>query len=84
MHLANTSALEGPVFDPVEPELVASAPVAVPAPALAAEPALAVVDAEALAAPIVATLGLGELPPHPATRAPLRSAAAVSRRARGG
>ncbi len=37
-------------------------------------------DAQMLA-PLV---GLGELPPHPATSAPLRSAAAASRRARGG
>jgi hypothetical protein len=37
-------------------------------------------DAEALAPPV----GLGELPPHPATSTPLRSAAAVSSRARGG
>jgi hypothetical protein len=37
-------------------------------------------DAEALTPPV----GLVELPPHPATSTPLRSAAAVSRRARGG
>ena len=37
-------------------------------------------DAEVLAPPV----GLDELPPHPATSTPLRSAAAVSRRARGG
>jgi hypothetical protein len=36
-------------------------------------------DAEVLAPPV----GLGELPPHPATSTPLRSAAAVSSRARG-
>jgi hypothetical protein len=37
-------------------------------------------DAEVLAPPV----GLVELPPHPATSTPLRSAAAVSSRARGG
>jgi hypothetical protein len=37
-------------------------------------------DAEVLVPPV----GLGELPPHPATSTPLRSAAAVSSRTRGG
>ena len=44
----------------------------------------ATVDAELVASPTVATLGLCELPPHPATKTALRSAAAVSTRARWG
>ena len=45
--------------------------------------AVAVVDAEVLALDVVAAVGLCELPPHPATRKPLTSAAAASRRALG-
>jgi hypothetical protein len=43
------------------------------------EPALAAVDAELLAPPAVA-VELGELAPHPATKTPITSVAAASRR----
>ena len=46
-------------------------------------PVLAAVDVEVVELATFATLGLPELPPHPATRTPLTSAAAASRRARG-
>jgi hypothetical protein len=51
---------------------------------LAASPVLAALEVvEVVVLLTDATLGVFELPPHPATRTPLTSAAAASRRARG-
>jgi hypothetical protein len=78
MQLANASP------DPPAPEAAACvlrAPRVVD-PAVVAAPELAVVYAEMLAPPTVAAVGLGELPPHPATRTPLVNAATPRKRAR--
>jgi hypothetical protein len=78
MHLANASG-DGVV----EPEPVAPALVTVLDPVAGARPALVAVDAGVLASPAVATVGLGELPPQPASSTPLRSVATANGRARG-
>jgi hypothetical protein len=77
-----SNALARLVSDAVAPELVAPALVAVVDPVAVRVPALAAVDAEALEPPAVA-VGPGELPPHPATRSPVTSAAMARALARG-
>jgi hypothetical protein len=73
MQLANATA-EPPGPGAVERALVAAAGLVDPA--VVAAPELADLDAELLAPPAVAAVGLGELPPQPPTRMPLTSAAA--------
>lgn len=80
MQFANASAPEPPLGGD-GPELVADLLVVDGALVVAAA---ATVDAELVALLTVAAVGLCELPPHPATKAPLTSAAAVSTRARRG
>ena len=80
MQFANASAAE-PLLDEDGPELVAALLVVDRALVVAAA---ATVDAGLVASPTVAAVGLCELPPHPATKAPLRSAVAASTRARWG
>ncbi len=77
MQFANATAPDPPLGED-GPELVAALLVVDRALVVAAA---ATVDAELVASPTVAAVGLCELPPHPATNAPLRSAAAVSTRA---
>ena len=79
IHLANASA-DPPAPGAVGPELVAPSTVAVLGSVVVAAPAAAL-NAEVVTPPTVA-LELPELSPHPATSAPLASAATVSRRAR--
>jgi hypothetical protein len=74
MQLAKASSPDPPAPGAVEPELVAPPVVVVRAPAVVAAPVLAALEA---ALPIVAAVGLEELPPQPATSTPLRSAAAT-------
>jgi len=89
MHLANASPSDAGSPGEDEPELVAALAVALLEPELVvvldagvvAAPALAAVDVEVVELATFATVGLP--PPHPATRTPLTSAAAASRRARG-
>jgi len=78
MQFANASAAE-PLLGEDGPELVAAL-LRVVDRALV----VAAVAAELVASLTAAAVGLCELPPHPATRAPIRSAAAVSTRARWG
>ena len=79
MHLANASAPE-PLLAEDGPKLVAARLLVVDRALVVA--AAATVDAERVASPTVAALGLRGLAPHPATKAPFRRAAAVSTRAR--
>jgi hypothetical protein len=70
MHLANASGPEPLALCAVAREL-------------AAPPAAAAVNREVVTARTVAAVGLCELPPHPAARAPLTRVATASSRARG-
>jgi hypothetical protein len=81
MQFANASAAE-PLLAEDGPELVAALLLVVDRALVVA--AAATVDAGLVASPTVAAVGLCELPPHPATKAPLRSAVAASTRARWG
>jgi hypothetical protein len=78
MHLANASG-----HGVVESEPVAPALVTVLDPVVSAGPALLAVGAGVLALPEVAPVGLGELPPQPASNTTLRSVATANRRGRG-
>jgi hypothetical protein len=82
MHLAYASATASGLLDAVEPEPAAPPPVAVLDRDVVAAPPLVVLDVEVLVVLTAATVGLPELPPHPASRTPLVSAMAASRRAR--
>jgi len=91
MHLEYASACDSGSPGAGEPELLAPLPVAllelevvaVLDPEVVGVPARAALDVELVELATFATLGLPELPPHPATRTPLTSPAAASRRARG-
>ncbi|MGA2928552.1 MAG: hypothetical protein ABSG43_21685 [Solirubrobacteraceae bacterium] len=80
MQFANATAPEPPLGEN-GPELAAARLVVDRALVVVAA---ATVDAELVASLTVAAVGVRELPPHPATKAPLSSAAAVSTRARWG